>query len=227
MDQAWGSARFCLSQRAGLGMSKRESGMSERPVELNVGRRLRDLRKRKGLTQRDLAHTCDMSANTVGLIERGECSPSVSTLHRLALALEAPIVDLFTEVEEQTAVLTKKGDRSQAQRDQIQMENLAEGLTGQGMEPFLVTLQPGAGTGAKPVVHLGEEFVFCLEGEVEYRVAGRVFRLEAGDSLIFMARQPHCWCNLSEKPAKLLLVFHAAEESQKWWRQHLYQQAQG
>ena len=105
------------------------------------------------------------------------------------------------------------------------MENLVEGLSGQCMEPFLVTLQPGAGTGADPAVHLGEEFVFCLEGEVEYRVAGQAYQLEAGDSLMFQANQPHCWCNLGHAPARLLLVFHAAEESQKWWQQHLNQQA--
>ena len=192
--------------------------------EPDVGHRLRDLRQRHGLSQRALARECDMSANAIGLIERGECSPSVSSLHRLALALEVPITDLFTEREDRLVVLTKRDRRSQALRGQILMENLAQGLAGQGMEPFLVTLQPGAGTGAEPVVHLGEEFVFCLEGKVEYRIAGQVYGLEAGDSLIFLAHQPHCWCNLSDEPAKLLLMFHAAEESQKWWRQHLNQQ---
>jgi quercetin dioxygenase-like cupin family protein len=103
------------------------------------------------------------------------------------------------------------------------MENLAEGLSEQCMEPFLVTLQPDAGTGAEPVVHMGEEFVFCLQGEVEYRVGGQMHRLEAGDSLMFQAHQPHCWRNAGQEPAKLLIVFHAADESQKWWRQHLNQ----
>jgi transcriptional regulator with XRE-family HTH domain len=206
-------------------MIEKETGMTERPSEPAVGQRLRDLRQRRGLTQRALAQACDLSANAIGLIERGESSPSVSTLHRLALALEVPIAELFTETEDQAVVLTKKSQRSQAHRDQIQMENLAEGLSDQCMEPFLVTLQPGAGTGADPVVHLGEEFVFCLEGEIEYRVAGQAYYLETGDSLMFQAHQPHCWRSLGDRPARLLLVFHAAEESQKWWRQHLNQQA--
>jgi transcriptional regulator with XRE-family HTH domain len=198
--------------------------MTEQPAAPAVGRRIRDLRRRRGLTQRALAQICDLSANAIGLIERGESSPSVSTLHRLALALEAPITEFFTETEEQTVVLTKKSQRSETHRDQIQMENLAEGLSDQCMEPFLVTLQPGAGTGADPVVHLGEEFVFCLEGEIEYRVAGQVYQLEAGDSLMFQANQPHCWCNFTKEPARLLLIFHAADESRKWWQQHLNQQ---
>jgi len=195
--------------------------MAERTSGSDVGRRLRDLRQRRRLTQRALAKACDMSANAIGLIERGECSPSVSTLRRLTIALDVPIIDLFTETEEQAVVLVKKRHRSQAHNDKIRMENLAEGLAGQGMEPFLVTLQPGAGIEATPVVHLGEEFAFCLEGEVEYRIAGQAYQLEEGDSLIFLARQPHCWCNLGDHPAKLLLVAQAAGKAKKWWRQHL------
>ena len=200
--------------------------MTMQSSEPNVGQRLRDLRQRRGLTQRALAQACDLSANAIGLIERGETSPSVSTLHRLALALEVPIAELFVEAGEQTVVFTKGSQRSRAQQDQIQMENLAEGLSGQCMEPFLVTLQPGAGTGADPVTHLGEEFVFCMEGKVEYRVAGQTYLLEAGDSLMFQANQPHCWCNFGAEPARLLLIFHAAEASRKWWQQHLTQQTQ-
>ena len=171
-----------------------------------------------------MAKACDLSANAIGLIERGESSPSVSTLHRLAQALELPITDLFTETREQTVVLTRESQRSQTHRDRIQMENLTKGLSNQHMEPFLVTFQPGAGTGANPVVHLGEEFVFCLEGKIEYQIAGQVYNLEAGDSLMFQANQPHCWCNSDEEPAKLLLIFHASQESHKWWQQHLNQQ---
>ena len=199
--------------------------MSMQSPEPDVGQRLRQLRKRRGLSQRALAETCKLSTNAVGLIERGESSPSVSTLHRLAVALEVPIAELFSGTEERTVVVTKKSQRSQTRRDRIQMENLAEGLSDQCMEPFLVTLQPGAGTGADSIVHLGEEFVFCLEGEIEYQVAGQAYRLEAGDSLVFQAHQPHCWRSLGDRPARLLLVFHAAEASQKWWQQHLNQQA--
>jgi quercetin dioxygenase-like cupin family protein len=104
------------------------------------------------------------------------------------------------------------------------MENLAEGLSGQCMEPFLVTLQPGAGTGAEPVIHMGEEFVFCMEGQIEYRISDQAYYLEAGDSLMFQANQPHCWFNLGDEPARFLLIFHAVDEPQKWWQQHLNQQ---
>lgn len=190
--------------------------------EPDVGRRLRELRRRKGLSQRALARACEMSANAVGLIERGECSPSVSTLHRLAIALGVPITDLLTEDDERTVVLRRQADRSPVSHGPVTMENLAEGLAGPGIEIFLVTLEPGAGVDGETIVHMGEEFVFCLEGEIEYHVSGRVYRLEAGDSLIFLAHHPHCWCNPGDHVARLLLVLHAADEPNTRWRQHLY-----
>jgi transcriptional regulator with XRE-family HTH domain len=198
--------------------------MNEAGTEPNVGHRLRALREDRGLTQRALADACGLSANAVGLIERGESSPSVSTLQRLAMALDVSMAELFTEPEAApSAVLVRKDQRSRAQRDRIVMENLAGGLSDQCMEPFLVTLQPGAGIEGEAVVHLGEEFVFLLEGEVQYRVASHTYRLEAGDSLMFRAHQPHCWRNVGDEPARLLLVFHAAAEVQNWWGQHLQQ----
>ncbi|HFD39355.1 MAG TPA: helix-turn-helix domain-containing protein, partial [Anaerolineae bacterium] len=140
-------------------------GMMDRLPEPDIGRRLRLLRQRRGLSQRALARLCGLSANAIGLIERGTTSPSVSTLHRLALALGVPIADLFNEPDEdQSVVMVRREQRARVERGQVTMEILAGGLSEQCMEPFLATLQPGAGSGAEPVVHLGDEFVFCLEG---------------------------------------------------------------
>lgn len=57
--------------------------MSEKGVP-DVGAQVRALRQQCGLSLRTLAELCDLSPNTISLIERGESSPSVSTLHRLA-----------------------------------------------------------------------------------------------------------------------------------------------
>jgi transcriptional regulator with XRE-family HTH domain len=51
----------------------------------DLGPKLRALRKRRGLSLRTLAALCGLSANTISLVERGKTSPSVATLHRLAV----------------------------------------------------------------------------------------------------------------------------------------------
>jgi quercetin dioxygenase-like cupin family protein len=90
------------------------------------------------------------------------------------------------------------------------MESLGIGLPYQQLEPFMVTLQPSAGTADQPVTHAGEEFVICLDGAIDYSVAGKVYRLESGVSLIFQAQQPHFFHNPAPHPARLLLVFQVA-----------------
>jgi len=62
-----------------------------------VARNLRVLRKQKGFTQEELADNAGINRNYVGQIEREEKSPTVDILEKLAIALEARAVDLFTQ----------------------------------------------------------------------------------------------------------------------------------
>ena len=66
-------------------------------AEPNVGQRIRMLRDQRKLSLRALADRCGLSINAISLIERGENSPTVSSLHVLATALGVPITDFFEE----------------------------------------------------------------------------------------------------------------------------------
>ncbi len=63
--------------------------------ESDVGSRIRKIRTERGLPLRALADKCSLSVNAISLIERGENSPTVSSLHKLALALDVLITDFF------------------------------------------------------------------------------------------------------------------------------------
>ncbi|MBZ0302722.1 MAG: cupin domain-containing protein [Anaerolineae bacterium] len=178
--------------------------------EPDVGLRLRTLREKQGWSLRELAEQCGLSFNAISRIERGENSPTVSTLHSLATALNIPMTAFFEDAREQTLVQVKRDERLSSTADGIAMESLGIGLRDQQMEPFVVTVQPGAGNGDSPIVHSGEEFIHCLEGSIIYRVNADDYTLDSGDSLLFEATQPHCFYNPGEKPARLLMVFQAS-----------------
>ena len=74
-----------------------------------------------------------------------------------------------------------------------------------------MTIAPGVDNLDDPITHPGEEFIHCLEGEVKYWVGDREFVLNPGDSLLFDATQPHCWKNLNQKPAAVILIFQTAQ----------------
>ncbi|HML24308.1 MAG TPA: cupin domain-containing protein [Aggregatilinea sp.] len=178
---------------------------------LNVGPRIRAIREQRKLSLRALAERCDLSINAISLIERGENSPTVSSLHTLANALGVKITDFFEETHEQAIVFVPHGQRLGTQGNGLVMESLGLGLHNQQLEPFLVTVEPRAGGASQPISHPGQEFVYCLSGAVEYHVGSQTYAMQPGDSLLFDATQPHYFCNLGEIAAELLLVFQGFE----------------
>jgi len=175
------------------------------------------------MSLRTLADHCGLSINAISRIERGENSPTVLSLHRLATALEVPINALFREEAEEKAIFVKQNEGLRHQMEGMVMESLGSGLSQQELEPFLITIEPGSRLDDNPVTHHGEEFVFCVEGEIEYCVADRVYLMSAGDSLIFKASQPHYWNNPTQTRARVILVFQASQ-AQHLLRYHTSEQ---
>jgi len=177
----------------------------------NVGPRIRALREQRGLSLRALAERCRLSINAISLIERGENSPTVSSLHLLATALGVKITEFFEDSSEQAVVFVEKHQRLATEGNGLLMESLGIGLRNQQLEPFMVTVEPGGGNASEAIIHPGQEFVFCLTGAIQYQIGGQNYCLEPGDSLLFEATQPQCFRNVGDCPAQVLLIFQAAE----------------
>jgi transcriptional regulator with XRE-family HTH domain len=177
----------------------------------NVGSRIRSIREGRGWSLRALAERCGLSINAISLIERGENSPTVSSLHLLATSLGVSITDFFEDEQEQAVVFVRPATRLGAEANGIKMESLGIGLRSQRLEPFLFTIAPETGNMDQPVSHPGEEFVYCMQGQIDYCVGDRIYRLKPGDSLLFEAVIPHCFNNAASTPAQLMMVFHAGE----------------
>jgi transcriptional regulator with XRE-family HTH domain len=182
--------------------------------EINVGKCLRNLRTERDLSIRNLAEQSGLNANTLSLIENGKSSPSVSTLQQLANALKVPITAFFkTDVPKNNITYQKAGQRPLVAFNRGTLEDLGAGLTLHGGQPFIVNLEPKAGSGQTPIVHTGHEFVYCLEGHLSYQIDGNKYLLETGDSLLFEAHLPHSWKNIGDTPLRSLLVLCPTDES--------------
>ncbi|HMN59318.1 MAG TPA: NifB/NifX family molybdenum-iron cluster-binding protein [Anaerolinea sp.] len=189
---------------------------SSTPAEVLVGRKLRELRNRKGLSLRALAERSGLNINTLSLVENGKSSPSVSTLQQLALALDVPIANFFaSEPVETRVVYTPADQRPTAAFGSTQMSNLGKDLLGSPVQPFVVTLKPGMGSGDQMIVHTGHEFVYCLNGSIQYKIEQDEYILRPGDSLVFESHLPHCWVNRSEDTAQILLILYPSDEREK------------
>jgi len=186
--------------------------MSEKKM-LDIGAKVRTLRKQRGLSLRSLAETCKVSPNTISLIERGLSSPCVDTLQCLATGLGVPITAFFETEEPLTQlILTRPDEQTQTKCPEMIVASLGSGLSNQKFAPFLVTMEPHMSIAPHPIVHLGEEWVYCLRGNVVYEVAGEKYHLQPGDSLLFEATLPHRWHNPGDQRASIILVLEAEKE---------------
>ena len=172
-----------------------------------VGPRIRDLRTKKGLSLRALAQLSGLSTNAISLIERGDNSPTVSSLHSLASALNVPITAFFEQQGNGQVIHLKKAQRPTSATAGVTMENLGSGLPNQQIEPFLIIIKPGGSSTSSQITHSGEEFIYVLKGSLVCKISEQEYELEEGDSLLFLASQPHIYLNQSSKVARILIIF--------------------
>jgi len=181
--------------------------------EVNVGRRLRELRAERDLSVRALAEKSSLAINTLSLIENGKTSPSVSTLQQIAAALDVPITAFFeTNTPSTKIVYTKADSRPSADFAHGTLADLGAGMADPAVQPFVITLESNRGSGANPIVHTGHEFVYCLEGRIAYTLEERTYLLEPGDSLLFESHLPHRWQNVDAQQAQAILIMYPTDE---------------
>ncbi|MFC1879185.1 helix-turn-helix domain-containing protein [Chloroflexota bacterium] len=182
---------------------------------VDIGQRIRELRMEHGLSMRAVARLSGLSANALSHIERGKSSPSVSTLYKIADALEIPITTMFKMEPRGDQIVFRKA----VERTRLPFSRgLWEGLGGEDfdgrVEPFMLTLESGASSGPATLEHGGHEFVICLRGKLEYQVENQHFVLEPGDSLLFAAHLRHRWRNPGSIVTNALFVLAGFGESE-------------
>jgi transcriptional regulator with XRE-family HTH domain len=189
---------------------------------VNIAVRLRELREERNYSMRSLAQKSGLSANALSVIERGRTSPSVSTLYKIAEALDVPITSFFAPGKNRRNIVFIKSQ----ERSQVPLTNgIWAGLGGEQfvgrVEPFILTLDVGGGSGEKAMEHNGHEFVYCMYGQIEYKVEDQIFNLENGDSLLFSAHLEHRWKNTSQEISSILIVLSNFPESDQPLSLHL------
>jgi transcriptional regulator with XRE-family HTH domain len=184
---------------------------SEGPVVL--GARIRALRYAMGLSLRDLAQRCEVSAPMLSQVERGETSPTLAVAEKIAGGLELTLSQLLRLDEGEHVFVSRRGKRRSYQRGGHRFEELTPPLPGQRADVSLHTLRAGAATGGPkdPPIHEpgSRETAVVLTGVLALIVDGTRYELRTGDSVTFDADLPHHFENDGEEPTKFLAVIAA------------------
>lgn len=182
---------------------------------LKIGARVREIREKHRFTLHDMAAKTGLSKEELSQIEACETTPPVSSLLKIAKALDVGMGCFFQEKPESEEIaLTRLSERVKISRRPHHLkgevnyiyEALETRKSDKHMEPFLVEF-PARDTGEMVFAsHEGEEFLTLLEGKLEFRTHNRVEVLDPGDSIYFVSNIGHSFRCLGDRSAKAIVV---------------------
>jgi len=177
---------------------------------MQLGKKIRDLRLRRGLTVQQLAEATGLSKGFISQVENSRTSPSLATLQDLARSLETSVAYLVVE-EEQVPHVVRAAERPRLQvGGNTSRVEVLSALPKRNLELIVAELPAGHPAGDKRHYHHGEEVLLCLEGQVNLICGEHTVTLEAGDSCHYDGRVPHAIESAGAQPARVLIAMTPA-----------------
>jgi transcriptional regulator with XRE-family HTH domain len=184
--------------------------------KLHIGGKIRELRKKAGFILQDLSNRTGLSKPLLSQIEKEVVSPPIATLLKISKALNVNIGFFFEDNYPEEKVVLVRKDESQVidsrffgrEESGYYYEALAYKKSKKFMEPFLVEFKRKSVEKLSYFSHDGEEFIYLLEGILEFRTENQQYILRPGDSLYFESSIPHAYRALERRNAKALSVIY-------------------
>lgn len=160
----------------------------------DLGLRIRALRRLQKRTLQEIATACGFTISLLSKIESGKTSPPIATLEKIAHALGLSISDLFNISQTSFTAHTSANQLAQVPPTRTDkgygFHLLAAERADKLMQPFVFTAEKGK-VKKGGLSHHGEEFIYVLDGEMNYRVGSTTYHLKTGDSLYFNSEEEH------------------------------------
>jgi transcriptional regulator with XRE-family HTH domain len=173
-----------------------------------IGRRIRTVRRERGLTLRQVAATAGLSATHISEIERGHTTPTVGALLRVATALgKEPHYFLETERLPEVSLVRAADEKRthELKAPRGKSEALTHGIPGNRILASRTTIAPHS-TDSDVLSLPGEEGGLLVSGEIEIHVGEDAFLVKAGDGFHLRSDLPHTVFNKGDVPAVIVWI---------------------
>jgi transcriptional regulator with XRE-family HTH domain len=181
-----------------------------------LGETIKQLRRDRQMTLQNLADTTGLSVPFLSQLENDQANPTLSTLRKVAKALDASVFALLAQVEQSGggAVKIEKARPRLSltlprMNSNLVFELLTVGFHSVRMQALRTELGPGVSTCDEPMAHgtwNDEEWSMILEGEIVLEVGQDRYQLTAGDCIHFHPALPHRYTNVGTTTASLVAV---------------------
>lgn len=189
--------------------------------QLGIGKTIRSLREQKQISRDEFATQLKITPVLMAQIEDDFVPPTIATLLNIAKILGVGIDYFFKKKSSFEKIeLTRTNERlivpksrdSDSARLTYKYQALSYRLQGKKMEPFLIEFDTETEENLIPLSHEGEEFLYCLEGEIEFISDKTKITLRAGDSLYYFSSIPHALRGIGTDKPKAIAVLLPGQE---------------
>ena len=186
-------------------------GHARRDVTTTIGGRIRELRKKQGITLVELAKTSGVDAATISRIETGRMTGTLESHLKLARGLGAKLTDVYVGLEQAKGAVAVQAPSARTevyvhQAGKSSMTMLTTEVLKKKLMPVLIAIEPGGRTHQEEAKVGTEKFLYVLEGELEAKIGGEPHTLKRGSTLYFDASLPHMLRNPGAKTVRCLAV---------------------
>lgn len=166
----------------------------------NIGDKVKNARKAKKLTLKQLAEKTKLSIGYLSNLERGLCSPTLDNLQSVCGAMGVSLISLLSG-ETEPRIIIRKGERELLldKPDGIRYESVNYG--DDRLSGLCITLQPKCSHNTT-WFHNYDEIGIVLSGSMQIRIDDQIYQLEAGDSFYIKANTKHSLGNASDLPCE-------------------------
>lgn len=183
-------------------MEKQNNG-----IELNIGEKIRKLRKIRGITLKKMAEDTGMSYSYLSELENNKHSVTIDNLQKLAMYFQIDMIH-FLEKMERKSVLIRRENRNCVTTDDGIVFQAISTEDSKSMQITFVVLPPNSPKKEERRIHKhpqGEEFITVTKGEVIVAIEEEKYLLKEGDSVIFPSNREHVIYS-SDKGGEFIIV---------------------
>lgn len=181
-------------------------------VNNSIGSKLKKLRIENNFTLKELSENTGLSVGLLSQVERGISTIAIDSLSKIIKIYDMSLSDFFEEHKREIKpdpVIRSFNLNSEQISPYIIQFVLSNKVTEFSMLPRIFQLQPLGSISKSDVElynHLGEEFIYVLEGIVTVIVDKNQYVLYPGDSIQIHSQTDHNWINNTNKVARILTV---------------------
>lgn len=180
--------------------------------KIDLGTRIAEIRKRRGISQKELAQMIGVTPSTISQLESNRIYPSIPALIKIAEILGVSVGYFFGKaITDQDVLVFPEKSRIKIATDDfigdhLSVYSLLPLDVNPKAEPYLIEIPQGQVINAHFFIHKGEELGYVLKGKLQMMVRGMVQIVSKGDTIFLSSEIPSQWKNIGQGPAQLLWI---------------------